>query len=119
MKSVKFKKAIVSQNHFPFLTDKLRINQEDCYITKTNETTHDIIKSNIHLSSIYSGKIESRGPRYCPSIEDKIKRFSDKTSHQIFLEPETKEKEIIYPNGISNCLPARCSRKFCEKHSRS
>ena len=88
---------------FSFLTDKLSVNQEDCYITKTNEVTHDIIRSNIHLSSIYSGKIESRGPRYCPSIEDKIKRFSDKTSHQIFLEPETNEKEIIYPNGISNC----------------
>ena len=97
---------------FSFLTDKLRINQEDCYITRTNEVTHDIINSNIHLSSIYSGKIESRGPRYCPSIEDKVKRFSDKTSHQIFLEPETKEKEIIYPNGISNCLPKDVQESF-------
>ena len=97
---------------FSFLTDKLRINQEDCYITRTNEVTHDIINSNIHLSSIYSGKIESRGPRYCPSIEDKVKRFSDKNSHQIFLEPETKEKEIIYPNGISNCLPKDVQESF-------
>ena len=97
---------------FSFLTDKLRVKQENCYITKTNEVTHDIIKSNIHLSSIYSGKIESRGPRYCPSIEDKVKRFSDKTSHQIFLEPETKEKEIIYPNGISNCLPTDVQESF-------
>ena len=97
---------------FSFLTDKLNINQEDCYITKTNSTTHDIIRSNIHLSSIYGGKIESRGPRYCPSIEDKIKRFSDKSSHQIFLEPETREKRIIYPNGISNCLPTDVQERF-------
>ena len=97
---------------FSFITDKININQEDCYITKTNSTTHDIIRSNIHLSSIYSGKIESRGPRYCPSIEDKIKRFSDKSSHQIFLEPETREKRIIYPNGISNCLPTDVQESF-------
>ena len=97
---------------FSFLTDKLVNNQEDCYITKTNEVTHDIIRSNIHLSSIYSGKIESRGPRYCPSIEDKVKRFSDKNSHQIFLEPETREKTIIYPNGISNCLPRDVQESF-------
>ena len=82
---------------FSFITDKINIKQEDCYLTKSNDKTHDIIKSNIHLSSIYSGKIESRGPRYCPSIEDKVKRFSDKPSHQIFLEPETKEGTIIYP----------------------
>jgi len=97
---------------FSFITDKLNINQEDCYITNTNKVTHDIIRSNIHLSPIYSGKIESRGPRYCPSIEDKIKRFSDKSSHQIFLEPETKEKSIIYPNGISNCLPINIQESF-------
>jgi len=97
---------------FSFITDKLNINQEDCYITNPNNVTHDIIRSNIHLSPIYSGKIESRGPRYCPSIEDKIKRFSDKSSHQIFLEPETKEKSIIYPNGISNCLPINIQESF-------
>ncbi len=97
---------------FSFITDKLNIRQEDCHITKTNKTTHDIIRSNIHLSSIYSEKIESKGPRYCPSIEDKIKRFSDKSSHQIFLEPETREKAIIYPNGISNCLPADIQDSF-------
>ena len=115
--SINFEKCEIQKGDtipepFSFLTDQLSINQEDCYITKTNEVTHDIIRSNIHLSSIYSGKIESRGPRYCPSIEDKIKRFSDKTSHQIFLEPETNEKQIIYPNGISNCLPKAVQESF-------
>ena len=104
---------------FSFITDKLNINQVDCYITKTNSTTHDIIRSNIHLSSIYNGKIESRGPRYCPSIEDKIKRFSDKSSHQIFLEPETREKSIIYPNGISNCLPTDVQESFIKSIRRT
>ena len=84
MKSVRFKKAIVIPEPFSFLTDKLSINQEDCYITKTNEVTHDIIRSNIHLSPIYSGKIESRGPRYCPSIEDKVKDFQIKLVIKFF-----------------------------------
>ncbi|VFP85531.1 tRNA uridine-5-carboxymethylaminomethyl(34) synthesis enzyme MnmG [Candidatus Erwinia haradaeae] len=79
--------------------------QIPCYITHTNEKTHDIIRRNLHRSPIYNGSIESIGPRYCPSIEDKIIRFSDRHSHQIFLEPEGLNSNEIYPNGISTSLP--------------
>ena len=99
---------------FSFLTKKINTNQFSCYITKTNLKGHKIVESNIHLSSIYSGQIKSKGPRYCPSIEDKIKRFSDKDSHQIFLEPETKENRTIYPNGISTSLPQRVQKLFLQ-----
>ncbi len=77
----------------------------DCYITRTNEQTHKIIADNLHLSPMYSGNIKGIGPRYCPSIEDKIARFPHKTSHQIFVEPESASSEEIYPNGISTSLP--------------
>ena len=89
-----------------------QINQIPCYITSTNSLTHEIISSNKHLSAIYSGSIKSKGPRYCPSIEDKIVRFSDKNQHQIFLEPETSDNESIYPNGISTSLPEDIQIKF-------
>ena len=79
--------------------------QISCYITHTNEKTHDIIRDNIQLSAMYSGAIEGVGPRYCPSIEDKITRFSDKKSHQIFVEPEGLLTHELYPNGISTSLP--------------
>ncbi|ABJ90487.1 tRNA uridine-5-carboxymethylaminomethyl(34) synthesis enzyme MnmG [Buchnera aphidicola] len=79
--------------------------QVPCYITYTNDHTHSIIKKNLHLSPLYSGSITGIGPRYCPSIEDKIIKFPDKISHQIFLEPEGINSEIIYPNGISTSLP--------------
>ncbi|VFP79899.1 tRNA uridine-5-carboxymethylaminomethyl(34) synthesis enzyme MnmG [Candidatus Erwinia haradaeae] len=79
--------------------------QVPCYITHTNEKTHDIIRRNLHRSPIYNGSIESIGPRYCPSIEDKIIRFSDRHAHQIFLEPEGLNSNEIYPNGISTSLP--------------
>ncbi|MCL5260084.1 MAG: tRNA uridine-5-carboxymethylaminomethyl(34) synthesis enzyme MnmG [Gammaproteobacteria bacterium] len=79
--------------------------QINCFIARTNEITHDIIRKNLHLSPLYAGVIEGIGPRYCPSIEDKIVRFSDKTSHQIFLEPEGLTTNEIYPNGISTSLP--------------
>ncbi|VFP86903.1 tRNA uridine-5-carboxymethylaminomethyl(34) synthesis enzyme MnmG [Candidatus Erwinia haradaeae] len=79
--------------------------QVPCYITYTNEKTHDIIRRNLHRSPIYNGSIESIGPRYCPSIEDKIIRFSDRHAHQIFLEPEGLNSNEIYPNGISTSLP--------------
>lgn len=79
--------------------------QIHCYITNTNKKTHKIIKNNLYKSAIYSNMMKSIGPRYCPSIEDKITRFQQKKSHQIFLEPETLSGEIIYPNGISNSLP--------------
>lgn len=80
-------------------------NQVPCAITRTTEKTHDIIRENLERSPIYSGSIESKGPRYCPSIEDKVVRFADKTSHQIFLEPEGRDHDEVYPNGISTSLP--------------
>lgn len=79
--------------------------QVNCYITHTNERTHDIIRANLHRSPMYAGVIEGIGPRYCPSIEDKINRFADKTSHQIFVEPEGLNSTELYPNGISTSLP--------------
>lgn len=80
-------------------------NIQPCYIAHTNEKTHEIIRNNKHLSAMFSGAITGRGPRYCPSIEDKITRFSDKTSHHVFVEPEGVDSEEIYPNGISTSLP--------------
>ncbi|MCD6055718.1 MAG: mnmG [Gammaproteobacteria bacterium] len=79
--------------------------QVSCYITKTTEKTHDIIRNGLHESPLYTGKIEGIGPRYCPSIEDKVVRFADKNSHQIFVEPEGLDTHEIYPNGISTSLP--------------
>ncbi|WP_430460765.1 tRNA uridine-5-carboxymethylaminomethyl(34) synthesis enzyme MnmG [Thalassolituus sp. LLYu03] len=79
--------------------------QVNCYITHTNERTHDIIRANLHRSPMYAGVIEGIGPRYCPSIEDKINRFADKTSHQVFVEPEGLNSTELYPNGISTSLP--------------
>ena len=80
-------------------------NQISCYITHTNESTHDVIRNNLDRSPMYSGEIEGIGPRYCPSIEDKVVRFADRTSHQIFLEPEGLNCGEVYPNGISTSLP--------------
>lgn len=90
---------------FSFLSKAPTARQVSCGITHTNETTHDIIRENLSRSSMYGGHIDGVGPRYCPSIEDKIVRFSDKTSHQIFLEPEGLDDHTIYPNGISTSLP--------------
>lgn len=87
------------------MTDQIRNRQLNCYITRTNKRGHDIIKDNLKLSPVFSGAISGRGPRYCPSIEDKINRFSDRDSHQIFLEPEGLDDITIYPNGISTSLP--------------
>ena len=88
------------------------IDEIPCFITKTNTKTHEIIEEAKELSPIFSGVIQSLGPRYCPSIEDKIHRFSDKKSHQIFLEPESSANETIYPNGISTSLPEDIQVKF-------
>ncbi|WP_321395715.1 tRNA uridine-5-carboxymethylaminomethyl(34) synthesis enzyme MnmG [Emcibacter sp.] len=93
------------QTPFSFLTEKITVPQIDCYITNTTEKTHQIIRDNLHKSAMYSGNIEGTGPRYCPSIEDKIVRFADKSSHQIFLEPEGLDDDTVYPNGISTSLP--------------
>lgn len=90
---------------FSFMSDGPTARQVSCAITHTNQKTHDIIRNNLDRSAMYGGHIDGIGPRYCPSIEDKIVRFADKTSHQIFLEPEGLDDHTIYPNGISTSLP--------------
>ena len=95
-----------------FLTKKITRKQINCFITHTVNKTHAIIKRNIKKSSMYSGQIESKGPRYCPSIEDKVVRFQEREGHQIFLEPEGLNSEIIYPNGISTSLPEKIQSEF-------
>ena len=86
--------------------------QIPCYITRTNKKTHKIIEENIHLSAMFSGNITGIGQRYCPSIEDKVSRFRDKDSHQIFIEPEGINKDLVYPNGISTSLPKEAQEEF-------
>lgn len=90
---------------FSFLTDRITVPQISCYITHTGPATHDLIRANLNQTALYSGQIKGRGPRYCPSIEDKIVRFADKEQHQIFLEPEGLDDPTVYPNGISTSLP--------------
>ena len=90
---------------FSELTDRITTAQTVCHITYTTEASHDLIRANLDRSPIYSGQIESTGPRYCPSIEDKVVRFADKARHQIFLEPEGLDDPTVYPNGISTSLP--------------
>jgi tRNA uridine 5-carboxymethylaminomethyl modification enzyme len=90
---------------FSALTERIETPQIECAITRTTEATHAVIRANVHRSPMYSGQIQSRGPRYCPSIEDKIVRFGDRDGHQIFLEPEGLEDPTVYPNGISTSLP--------------
>lgn len=90
---------------FSYMTDKITVPQIDCGITYTTQKTHDIIRANLHRAPMYSGQISGTGPRYCPSIEDKVVRFADKERHQIFLEPEGLDDPTVYPNGISNALP--------------
>src|SRR5687768_11749350 len=90
---------------FSTLTDRITNRQIECAITRTTEQTHAIIRANVHRSPMYSGQIQSRGPRYCPSIEDKIVRFGERDGHQIFLEPEGLNDHTVYPNGISTSLP--------------
>ena len=90
---------------FSFMTDKVMQEQIPCHITYTNEAVHDLIRANLDRAPMYSGQINSTGPRYCPSIEDKVVRFADKTKHQLFLEPEGHETQEVYVNGISTSLP--------------
>ena len=90
---------------FSFMTDRIDNPQIACGITRTNSRTHDVIRAHLHRSAMYSGAIEGIGPRYCPSIEDKIVRFGDRDGHQIFLEPEGLDDGTVYPNGISTSLP--------------
>lgn len=97
---------------FSFLTKELHNRQIDCGVTYTNEATHKIIRDNFSKCALFSGLITGKGPRYCPSIEDKLVRFADRTSHQIFLEPEGYETNVVYPNGISTSLPADVQDAF-------
>lgn len=95
---------------FSVLTDRLPNPQIECGLTRTTEATHRVIRANVHRSPMYSGQIQSRGPRYCPSVEDKIVRFAERDSHQIFLEPEGLDDPTVYPNGISTSLPEEVQR---------
>jgi len=90
---------------FSFLTDSIEQEQMSCWITRTTAEIHALIRANLHRAPMYSGQIQSRGPRYCPSIEDKVVRFADKESHQLFLEPEGRRTQEVYVNGISTSLP--------------
>ncbi|MGQ0565029.1 MAG: tRNA uridine-5-carboxymethylaminomethyl(34) synthesis enzyme MnmG [Gemmobacter sp.] len=97
---------------FSFLHDRPFARQVACGITHTNAQTHDIVRANLSRSAMYGGHIEGVGPRYCPSIEDKVVRFADKTSHQVFLEPESLSDHTVYPNGISTSLPADVQESY-------
>lgn len=97
---------------FSFMTDRIVNPQIACGITRTTDATHKLIRDNIHRSAMYSGQIEGVGPRYCPSIEDKITRFGDRDGHQIFLEPEGLDDDTVYPNGISTSLPEEVQDAF-------
>jgi tRNA uridine 5-carboxymethylaminomethyl modification enzyme len=103
--AVEMQPGDVPPEPFSALTERITTPQIQCGITRTTTATHDIIRANVHRSPMYSGQIKSRGPRYCPSIEDKIVRFGDRDGHQIFLEPEGLEDTTVYPNGISTSLP--------------
>jgi tRNA uridine 5-carboxymethylaminomethyl modification enzyme len=95
---------------FSMLTERIANRQVECAITRTTPATHELIRANVHRSPMYSGRIKSRGPRYCPSIEDKIVRFGERDGHQIFLEPEGLDDTTVYPNGISTSLPEDVQR---------
>ena len=99
---------------FSFLSSAITRTQVPCHITRTTEQGHRIIRDNLHRAAVHSGAITGRGPRYCPSIEDKISRFADRESHQIFLEPEGLDVSTIYPNGISTSLPEDVQRAFIQ-----
>lgn len=99
---------------FSFLSRAPQVRQVACGITETNERTHDIVRANLGRSAMYGGHIEGVGPRYCPSIEDKVVRFADKTSHQVFLEPEGLDDDTVYPNGISSSLPVEVQTQYVQ-----
>ena len=118
-KSINFKKLKRQDSDkkitpFSFMNKSIKIKQIPCFITHTNQKTHKIIEKNIVKSAIYSGQIQSTGPRYCPSIEDKIVKFKDKSQHHIFLEPEGLNSDVIYPNGISTSLPENIQKNFVQ-----
>ena len=111
-KKIEMQSADATPIPFSYMNSKINIEQIKCGITRTNLNTHKIISDNINLSPVYSGSIHGSGPRYCPSIEDKVNRFNDKDSHQIFLEPEGLESPLVYPNGISTSLPKKVQDNF-------
>ena len=110
--SLEVQKGDKAPENFSFISSIITNKQVPCHITHTTKTTHDIINKNISKSSINAGNISGVGPRYCPSIEDKVDRFSDKDSHQIFLEPEGLSSNLVYPNGISTSLPEDVQDEF-------
>jgi len=114
-KEIEMQAADLDPYFFSFLTDKLSNKQISCGVTHTNNEVHKIINDNIHLSAMYSGNIKGVGPRYCPSIEDKIVKFKEKEQHQIFLEPEGLNDSTIYPNGISTSLPEEVQLQMLAK----
>lgn len=99
---------------FSFLTETITVPQISCAVTRTTEATHQIIADNLGQSAVYSGAIAGRGPRYCPSIEDKVVRFADRSQHQVFLEPEGLDDDTVYPNGISTSLPDEVQQAFLQ-----
>ncbi len=110
--SVEMQRADEDPHFLSFMTTQAEQRQIECGITHTNAETHNIISENINQSAMYSGNVSGVGPRYCPSIEDKVERFADKSSHQVFLEPEGIDCDVVYPNGISNSLPVSIQERF-------
>ncbi|MEZ5982540.1 MAG: FAD-dependent oxidoreductase [Parvularculaceae bacterium] len=113
----KCSRRTTSRSPFSFLTDKITVPQISCGITYTSKETHRIIEENLSKSAVYGGAISGRGPRYCPSIEDKVVRFAEKDRHQIFLEPEGLDDPTVYPNGISTSLPEDVQDAFIHRHA--
>ena len=114
-KELEIQDADKDPEFFSFLTNKIYNKQISCSVTYTNKKVHEIIRKNLNKSAMYSGSIKGVGPRYCPSIEDKIVKFSDKSKHQIFLEPEGLNDNTVYPNGISTSLPANIQSEILSK----
>ena len=114
-KNLEKQEADTNPEYFSFLTKKTYAKQIACSVTYTNKKVHEIVKKNLKKSAMYSGSIKGVGPRYCPSIEDKIVKFSEKTRHQIFLEPEGLDDNVVYPNGISTSLPAVVQSEILSK----
>ena len=112
--SIELQKPDREPSFFSFLTSETSIDQVSCGIVYTNSKTHEIIKENLLKSAVYSGKVGGVGPRYCPSIEDKIVKFEDKSQHQVFLEPEGLSSDLIYPNGISTSLPEKIQHQYVQ-----
>ncbi|MBN2135058.1 MAG: tRNA uridine-5-carboxymethylaminomethyl(34) synthesis enzyme MnmG [Acidobacteria bacterium] len=115
--SVDFSEAVIQPGDepppaFSFQTELLQLDQVPCWLTYTSDKTHEIIRNNIHLSPLYSGIIVGIGPRYCPSLEDKVQKFPERVRHQVFLEPEGRNSNLIYPNGISSSLPRDVQEDF-------